>query len=51
MAPLNVEQLLSSGAMTGPHRISRPYTLTPLRRLVRMWRAVLRGINSKRKAL
>ena len=45
---LNVDLLLSSGAVEGPCRRSHPYTLTPLRRLARMWRALLRSINPRK---
>lgn len=36
MTRLDPSQLLATGAMTGPHRRTRPVTLSLLQRLVRL---------------
>jgi hypothetical protein len=43
---LDIDLLLSSGAMTGPHRLSRPYTLPARKRLVLWVRQLVLGWRS-----
>jgi hypothetical protein len=50
MKPLNVQQLLASGAMTGPHKRLKPVTLNPLQRLLRTVRVFLTNRQQPPKA-
>lgn len=37
--PEGADLLLSSGAVSGPHRVTRPITLTLRRRIARWWKS------------